>query len=104
MDRIAALKPTAVNAILAEVRTLQAPVYDAYQSPVKLLGGIPRPVRSEIVDGRFTISRDALEAAWSPRAKVLILNTPWNPVGSVLTRAELATIGEFCEHRNLWLI
>lgn len=83
---------------------LQDPVYDAYQSPVKLLGGVPKPVRSDIVDGRFTISREALEAAHTSRAKVLILNTPWNPVGSVLTRSELETISEFCERHNLWLI
>ena len=36
------------------------------------------------------MTRRGLEAAWSPAAKALILNTPWNPVGTVLTRDELA--------------
>ena len=43
---------------------LQDPVYDAYQSPVLLLGGVVRKVKSEIVNGRFAISAEALEAAW----------------------------------------
>lgn len=83
---------------------LQDPVYDAYQSPVLLLGGVVRKVRSEIVNGRFALSAEALEAAWTPRVKVLILNTPWNPVGSVLTADELRAVAEFCERRNVWLI
>ncbi len=83
---------------------LQDPVYDAYQSPVLLLGGVVRKVRSEIVNGRFALSAEALEAAWTPRVKVLILNTPWNPVGSVLTADELRAVAAFCERRNVWLI
>ncbi len=83
---------------------LQDPVYDAYQSPVLLLGGVVRKVKSEIVNGRFALSAEALEAAWTPRVKVLILNTPWNPVGSVLTADELRAVAEFCERRNIWLI
>jgi aspartate aminotransferase len=83
---------------------LQDPVYDAYHSPIKLLGGVPVPVHSQIVAGRFSLTAEALEAAWTPRAKVLILNTPWNPVGSVLTRDELTAVAEFCERRNLWLV
>jgi aspartate/methionine/tyrosine aminotransferase len=35
---------------------------------------------------------------------VLILNTPWNPVGTVFTRAELEAIGRFCERRNITLL
>src|SRR5260370_584959 len=35
---------------------------------------------------------------------MLILNTPWNPVGTVLTRQELTVITEFCERRNLVLL
>jgi aspartate aminotransferase len=83
---------------------IQDPVYDAYQSPIKLLGGVPVPVRSSIVGGRFALSAEALDDAWTPRARVLILNTPWNPVGSVLTREELLAVAEFCERRNVWLI
>jgi aspartate aminotransferase len=45
-----------------------------------------------------------LEAAWTPNARVLLLNTPWNPVGTVFTRSELEAIAEFVCRRNLTLI
>jgi aspartate/methionine/tyrosine aminotransferase len=83
---------------------LPDPVYDAYQSPIRLWGGRVKSVSSRITNGRFALTVDDLEAAWSPAARVLILNTPWNPVGTVLTREELAGIADFCERRNVVLI
>lgn len=88
---------------------LPDPIYDAYQSPIRLAGGRIKPVAARIsggqsLGGRFTIGEDALEAAWSPAARALILNTPWNPVGTVLDREELAVIARFCERRNVALI
>ncbi len=83
---------------------LPDPIYDAYQSPIRMCGGRVKPVPSEIRDGRFILTEEALEKAWSPAARVLLLNTPWNPVGTVLTREELAAIARFCERRNVVLI
>src|SRR3954447_3895737 len=53
---------------------LPDPIYDAYASPIVLWGGRPVPVRSAIRDGRFTLDHSALEAAWTPRARVLLIN------------------------------
>ena len=83
---------------------LPDPVYDAYQSPVRLAGGNIRRVRSTVENGRFRLTREALEAAVTPRAQVLLLNTPWNPVGTVFTEAELKEIAEFVEAHHLTLI
>jgi aspartate aminotransferase len=83
---------------------LPDPIYDAYQSPIRLAGGRIKAVAARITGGRFTIGEDALEAAWSPAARALILNTPWNPVGTVLNREELAVIARFCERRNVALV
>ena len=83
---------------------LPDPIYDAYQSPVRLCGGRIRSVTSKIEGLRFTITAEALERSWSPEARVLILNTPWNPVGTVLTRAEIEIVASFCERRNLVLL
>ena len=49
---------------------LPDPIYDAYQSPVRLAGGRVRPVASTIEAGRFTIREEALEAAWTPSVQV----------------------------------
>ncbi len=83
---------------------LPDPVYDAYHSPIRLYGGRVKMVPSPIVNGRFVLTAEALEEAWTPLTKVLILNTPWNPVGTVMTRSELTAIAEFCVQRNVVLL
>ncbi|HEY4364679.1 MAG TPA: pyridoxal phosphate-dependent aminotransferase [Bryobacteraceae bacterium] len=83
---------------------LPDPVYDAYQSPIRLAGGRVKLVPAPIVNGRFALTEEALEAAWTPAVRVLILNTPWNPVGNVFTRQELTAIAAFCERRNVTLL
>jgi aspartate aminotransferase len=83
---------------------LPDPIYDAYQSPIVLAGGRSRAVRSTIEHGRFTISTDALEAAVTPASRVLLLNTPWNPTGTVFREAELRAIADFVLRHNLVLV
>ena len=80
------------------------PIYDAYQSPIRLAGGHARFVASSIDNGRFTIAPEALAEAITPRTRVLLLNTPWNPVGTVLRRQELEAIAELVVSRGLTLI
>lgn len=80
------------------------PVYDAYQSPVRLAGGEVIRVPSVIENGRFTLPLAALDAAVTPRTKMLLLNTPWNPTGTVFTRGELEVIAEFVLRHNLILL
>jgi aspartate aminotransferase len=83
---------------------LPDPIYDAYQSPILLCGGRIRPVRSAIENGRFAIRPEAIEAALTPASRVLLLNTPWNPVGTVLREDELRAIGDLVVRRNLVLV
>ncbi len=83
---------------------LPDPIYDAYQSPILLCGGRIRSVRSTIEQGRFAFRPEAIEAALTPTSRVLLLNTPWNPVGTVLREDELRAIGEVVVRRNLVLI
>ncbi len=83
---------------------LPDPVYDAYASVIALWGGRPVAVRSVVRAGRFALGLDALEAAHTPRSRVLLLNTPWNPVGTVLTRDELRDVTDFAESRGLWVV
>jgi aminotransferase len=80
------------------------PIYDAYQSPILLCGGRIRSVRSTIDGDRFVLRPDAIEAALTPASRVLLLNTPWNPVGTVLREDELRAIGDLVVRRNLVLI
>jgi aspartate/methionine/tyrosine aminotransferase len=83
---------------------LPDPIYDAYSSPIALAGGRAVPVLSTIRDGRFIFARDALEAACTPATRGLLLNSPWNPVGTVLRRDELEAILGFAAGRELFVL
>lgn len=80
------------------------PIYDAYLSPILLAGGRVVPVRTEIEQGRFVLTAQAVSDAVTSRSKLLLLNTPWNPVGTVFRESELRAIGEIAIRRNLMLI
>jgi aspartate/methionine/tyrosine aminotransferase len=83
---------------------LPDPIYDAYASPIALFGGRAVGVPSVINDGRFTIDSSALRRAHSSRTRALLLNDPWNPVGTVFARQELQRIVDFAASRDLVLI
>lgn len=83
---------------------LPDPIYDAYASAIGLFGGRAVAVPSLVIDGRFTIASAALEAAMSPRTRMLLLNNPWNPVGTVFTSLELQAVVDFVLQHKLVLI
>ena len=58
------------------------PLYDTYLPVIRLLGAVPKLVRLEPpgpAGGGWTLPRDALAAAFSPRTRAILLNTPMNP-------------------------
>jgi aspartate aminotransferase len=83
---------------------LPDPIYDAYSGPIALWGGRIAPIEGQISGGRFTFDRAALHRAYSPRARLILLNTPWNPTGAVLSAAELNVILDFAAEKNLFVI
>ena len=70
------------------------PFYDAYLPLIRRAGGVPKLVSLQPPDWRFT--RAMLEAAFSDRTKVVVLNNPINPAGVVLPDEDLALLAEFC--------
>lgn len=79
------------------------PYYTTYEGVVRAPGAelVPVPLRAE--DG-FHLRPEALEAAITPDCRVLLLNNPHNPSGAVLSRAEIAAIGEICRKHDLWIV
>ena len=69
---------------------LMEPVYDTYLPIVRLAGGVPRIVRLEPPD--WALSEASLEGAFSPATKLIVLNSPHNPVGKVFSDGELDLI------------
>ncbi|MEC3950661.1 aminotransferase [Sphingobium sp. HWE2-09] len=76
-----------------------APLYDAYLPLVERAGGVARVVKLTPPDWRIT--RDALEAAITPRTRILLMNNPVNPTGIVLREAELALLADLCVTHDL---
>ena len=83
---------------------LPDPIYDAYEAPIALWGGMPKPVPATLRDGRFTIGGRQFADSGATRADVVLLNTPWNPVGTVFTPEELADIMGFADKYDCPLI
>ena len=71
---------------------LLEPYYDSYVAVVAMAGGVRRPVTLRAPD--FRLDREALRAAMSERTKVLLVNSPHNPTGTVLDRDELGALAE----------
>ncbi|GHA97313.1 aminotransferase [Streptomyces termitum] len=80
------------------------PYYDSYAACVAMAGGTRVPVTLRPHDGRYVLDLDELRAAVTPRTRLLLLNTPHNPTGTVLTRAELAAVAELAVERDLLVI
>lgn len=75
------------------------PLYDAYLPLVRRAGGVARVVRLTPPDWR--IDPPALAAAAGPRTRLLLLNNPLNPSGSMLGADALAAIARFCVERDV---
>lgn len=76
------------------------PYYDSYAASVALAGAARRTVGLvEGADGRLGLDEAALAAAFGPRTRAVLVNSPHNPTGTVLNRDELAAIARLCvEH------
>ncbi len=66
------------------------PYYDSYAASITLAGAVRRPVTLRPgPDGRYGFDEGELRAAFGPRTRLVLLNSPHNPTGKVFTRAEL---------------
>ena len=81
---------------------VMTPAYDAYAPLVRRAGGVVREVALEPPGWR--ISRAAIEAAVSPKTRVIILNNPHNPTGRLFDRAELEAIAAVASAYDLIVI
>ncbi len=85
------------------------PFYDSYPAAVTMAGGVPvyvalRPQPDSEDASHWRLDIDELEAAISPRTRLLVINTPMNPVGKVFAHEELAAIAAFVERHDLLVL
>ncbi len=78
------------------------PYYDSYAATVELAGAVRRTVPLRFPD--FALDVESLAAAFSPRTRMLLLNSPHNPTGRVLTRAELSAVAELAVRHDVLVV
>ncbi len=83
------------------------PMYDSYQACIALAGAVVKPVLLHPgfgSDGRYGFDPDEFRAAFSPRTKLVLLNTPHNPTGKVFSYDELSMIGSVAEDHDVLVV
>ncbi len=80
------------------------PYYDSYAACIAMAGGTRVPVTLHPYEGSFRLDLDELRAAVTDRTRLLLINTPHNPTGTVLTREELTAIAELAVERDLLVV
>jgi N-succinyldiaminopimelate aminotransferase len=78
------------------------PYYDAYAAVIELAGAVRRTVPLRFPT--YTLEPGALAAAVSPRTRMILLNTPHNPTGHVLSAAELAEVARVAVEHDLLVV
>jgi N-succinyldiaminopimelate aminotransferase len=84
-----------------EVISLE-PYYDSYAASIAMAGGVRVPVTLHAPDFRLDVDR--LRSAITARTKLILLNTPHNPTGTVLTRSELQAVADVAIEHDLIVV
>ena len=102
-------KHSLLNAILSIVNPgdevlVTAPFWVSYPSLIQYAGGVPVEIPST-VESDFKVSAEQLEAAITPKTKMIIFSSPCNPSGSVMSESELlAWKNVLIKHPNIFIL
>jgi aspartate/methionine/tyrosine aminotransferase len=96
----------AIRAVLdpGDEAIVLTPAWPNGAANVRLANGRPREVPHVLCGARYEVDFDALQAALTPRTRLLIYTSPSNPLGWVATMEDQARLLEFARERELWLL
>lgn len=75
------------------------PAYDCYKSQIMLAGGIPKPYRMVYPD--YSIDWNEIEDMVTDKTSMIIINTPHNPTGTILTKTDLEALESIVANKNI---
>jgi len=78
------------------------PCYDSYVPAIELNNGVPIAVPLRLPD--YRIDWDAVRDAITPRTRLLMLNSPHNPTGSIITTADIAALTEIVQRTGIYIV
>ncbi len=101
-------KQACFNAILATVEEgdeviIPAPFWVSYPEMVKMAGGVPVIVETK-ESNRWKITPEEFEDAMTAKTKMIIINTPGNPTGSIYSKEELQAIVEVASYEDIMIL
>jgi len=79
------------------------PGFPIYESMIEFMGAQPVPIRLRM-ENNFRLDTEELAALVNPRTKMIIINSPQNPTGGVLTREDLRQIAEVALKHDVWVL
>lgn len=82
---------------------LLEPAWVSYRPIVQLLGGTPVGVKLRFEDG-YKVTKEAIQAKVTSKTKAILVNSPNNPTGRVLTAQEMKSIAEVAAENDLWVV
>lgn len=82
---------------------LPAPYWTTYPEAIRLAGGVPVEVFAGVDQG-YLVTVEQLEAARTPRTKVLLFCSPSNPTGAVYSPEQTAEIGRWALEHGIWVV
>ncbi|MCS0632041.1 pyridoxal phosphate-dependent aminotransferase [Telluria mixta] len=80
------------------------PCYDSYQPSIVMAGGVPVPVAMRVDAGGYSVPWDAVAAAVTPRTRMIVVNTPHNPTGTILRQADLDALADIVAGTDILLL
>ncbi len=82
---------------------VQDPAWVSYETQIEWAGGVCVRVNTPAKDG-FRLTAEKIRSKLTPRSRVLVLNSPSNPTGSIIPKEELKKIAELCKEKNLFVL
>jgi methionine aminotransferase len=80
------------------------PCYDSYQPAIVMAGGVPVPVAMRVDAGGYSVPWDAVAAAVTPRTRMIVVNTPHNPTGTILRQADLDALADIVAGTDILIL
>jgi methionine aminotransferase len=80
------------------------PAYDSYLPAVQLAGGVPVTVSMTVGEDGYSVPWDALAAAVTPRTRMIVINSPHNPTGSILRKADLDALAGIVDGTDILIL
>jgi methionine aminotransferase len=80
------------------------PAYDSYVPAIVLAGGVPVRVSMRLTDGGYSVPWDELAAAVTSKTTLIVINTPHNPTGTVMSGTDIAALADIVRGTDILLL